>query len=712
MGEGEPGDTKIINVRFNGFDDGAILSNAASKDNRTLIAHNHFWESGGTNGQIDLNGAQADDCIIVDNVFRDGTVRPIFANVGDGIIAHNTFRDNTGTTPAVSVTSGWVVRANNADTSNSQTYDANQVDLVDVRGLTGATSASRYVGATASGAPASGTFAVGDFVVDHSGSAWVCTVAGSPGTWVELGGGGSSPLTTKGDLWGYSTVDARLPVGNNDEVLTADSGETLGVKWAAAAAATTGTTSSPLGARVHLTAAETITTSTFTALPWDAEARDDGGFWAVSPNPTRLTIPTGEDGWYDVIGNVRWAGDTTGDRYLEVYLNGTTKIGVSRVDALSSAVGQRQQVSSTHYLEADDYVELRAWHDKGSNLDIDSTDSESWFAIAPATRAGDTAASTIYVNGSTGSDTTGDGTSGTPYATIGKGLSDLPDSFGLDHTIDVANATYAEGIDITRFVTHGYLLKFVGDTTTPTNVLVTGSVSSIETYPQGTTITAVARVQGNTHVEFEGMTLRGNGTIQNGLFVHDGARVIFDRCQIDCSTGTFSGRAIRVQHNSTIEFAGNNTLEDWDTAGVAIFYGSHGGIINAGTLTITGPGTTGIGVHLLVSDFLTFGSQPTGIDIAITGVQFGFQLGFKSSFTHQASTGDIDIDNASKPTDSAAVQCTDLSSWSSSQPVTIDNFTDAFEANSISYIEATGTRTITNVTNTSDATQNSVIYLP
>jgi len=46
--------------------------------------------------------------------------------------------------------------------------------------------------------------------------------------------GGSSPLTTKGDLYGYSTTDARLPIGTNDYVLTADSGETLGLKWAAA----------------------------------------------------------------------------------------------------------------------------------------------------------------------------------------------------------------------------------------------------------------------------------------------------------------------------------------------------------------------------------------------------------------------------------------------------------------------------------------------
>lgn len=40
-----------------------------------------------------------------------------------------------------------------------------------------------------------------------------------------------SPLTTKGDLWGYAAVDARVPVGTNGQVLTADSVAVLGVKW-------------------------------------------------------------------------------------------------------------------------------------------------------------------------------------------------------------------------------------------------------------------------------------------------------------------------------------------------------------------------------------------------------------------------------------------------------------------------------------------------
>lgn len=40
-------------------------------------------------------------------------------------------------------------------------------------------------------------------------------------------------VTTKGDVLGYSTVPARVPVGSDGQVLTADSTQALGVKWVA-----------------------------------------------------------------------------------------------------------------------------------------------------------------------------------------------------------------------------------------------------------------------------------------------------------------------------------------------------------------------------------------------------------------------------------------------------------------------------------------------
>lgn len=54
------------------------------------------------------------------------------------------------------------------------------------KGLSGAAQATRYAGATASGAPTTGTFAVGDYVISQAGSVFICTAAGTPGTWAHI----------------------------------------------------------------------------------------------------------------------------------------------------------------------------------------------------------------------------------------------------------------------------------------------------------------------------------------------------------------------------------------------------------------------------------------------------------------------------------------------------------------------------------------------
>ena len=106
--------------------------------------------------------------------------------------------------------------------ASANTFTGEQVAPdFNVSGLTGATAASRYVGATTSGAPATGTFAKGDFVIDQTGIIWICTTAGSPGTWtavqpnVELGYASitSAFTTTSSSLVDVTGLSVTVTVG-------------------------------------------------------------------------------------------------------------------------------------------------------------------------------------------------------------------------------------------------------------------------------------------------------------------------------------------------------------------------------------------------------------------------------------------------------------------------------------------------------------------
>jgi hypothetical protein len=84
--------------------------------------------------------------------------------------------------------------------------------------------------------------------------------------WAAATGGGFS-LTTKGDIHTFSTVDAALPVGTNGYVLSADSTQTTGLKWIATSSGGTVTsiaTTAPITGGT-ITTTGTIAVSDFTA---------------------------------------------------------------------------------------------------------------------------------------------------------------------------------------------------------------------------------------------------------------------------------------------------------------------------------------------------------------------------------------------------------------------------------------------------------------
>jgi hypothetical protein len=80
------------------------------------------------------------------------------------------------------------------------------------------------------------TIAYTDFT-SPTGSA--ATVLAAIKTIIENYAGGSSPLTTKGDIYTHdASADARLPVGLDTQMLVADSSTATGLKWTAQPAAT------------------------------------------------------------------------------------------------------------------------------------------------------------------------------------------------------------------------------------------------------------------------------------------------------------------------------------------------------------------------------------------------------------------------------------------------------------------------------------------
>lgn len=60
---------------------------------------------------------------------------------------------------------------------------------------------ARFVGGIASGAPLGGTYLVGDVVVDRTGKIWICTTAGSPGTWTQVAGSGGGASLSTANTW-------------------------------------------------------------------------------------------------------------------------------------------------------------------------------------------------------------------------------------------------------------------------------------------------------------------------------------------------------------------------------------------------------------------------------------------------------------------------------------------------------------------------------
>ena len=269
-------------------------------------------------------------------------------------------------------------------------------------GLTGATTASRYVGGTATVAPTTGTFNTGDFEVVATGKIFVCTTGGTPGTWTNVGSlylplaGGtlSGGLTGTTGVFSSSMAADSLAAtnaitGRNATLTGASDIVQLSVKGNATqtsnlvefkdstnalVASVTNTALINHGANGvpfvewSKSANQSLANSTTTQITWDTADSNRRSFG--SPGGT-ITIPAGYGGVYTITVFGRFAANATGFRLLLLDIDGVTPVHMRVPAVVTAAQPTDLVITCTQLLTAGQVIQAQAFQNSGGALNLE-----------------------------------------------------------------------------------------------------------------------------------------------------------------------------------------------------------------------------------------------------------------------------------------------------------------------------------------------------
>jgi len=182
-------------------------------------------------------------------------------------------------------------------------------------------------------------------------------------------------VDAKGDLIAASAADtpARLAVGNNGETLVADSSTATGLKWGYG---------NSIGCSIYNSdgTGTTVSNNTQTVLSWNSETWDSSAFHSTSTNTSRITIPTGLGGTYQLNVSLLWANSATGIRYVAFRKNGGGTVYYSGQNAGSATAYPASTNTRIFTAVAGDYFEIVCFQTSGGNLTAYNDEIRSaWF---------------------------------------------------------------------------------------------------------------------------------------------------------------------------------------------------------------------------------------------------------------------------------------------------------------------------------------------
>ena len=163
-------------------------------------------------------------------------------------------------------------------------------------------------------------------------------------------------VDAKGDIIAASAADtpARLAVGTNGQVLTADSTTATGLKWATASSSPTFN-----GAQVKKSSAQSTTAGGVTTITFDQENYDTNSYHDNSTNNSRLTVPT--TGYYRFTIN-------TGMGNYPVGANEFVQIRLNKNGSQVQATLTQYEASFDAQATASDYFEFVYYNDVAQSL--------------------------------------------------------------------------------------------------------------------------------------------------------------------------------------------------------------------------------------------------------------------------------------------------------------------------------------------------------
>ena len=186
--------------------------------------------------------------------------------------------------------------------------------------------------------------------------------------WATASSGMTNPMTTTGDTIYSSSgsTPARLGIGSTGQVLTVSGGVP---SWATPS----GGGSTLVGCSITRTTTQSIANSTWVALAFDSESFDTDGFHDNATNNSRITIPTGKGGKYLITSTIQWDASATGRRSLKIYINGVASSTYFTELSPTASTYPFNLFTGVLTLAAGDYIQTYVNQSSGGTMNPDGT---------------------------------------------------------------------------------------------------------------------------------------------------------------------------------------------------------------------------------------------------------------------------------------------------------------------------------------------------